>query len=67
MRDKYILKTTDNENVETKTYKSLKQIAQDLDIEYFKIREIFDINQKPRKFYHAVTQNLLNKYSIILI
>ena len=67
MRDKYILKITYSDNTETKTFKSLKQIATELDIEYFKIREIFDINQKPRKFYHAGTQNLLNKYSIELI
>ena len=59
---KYLLinKTTN----ETKPYKTLREIAKDLDIDYFQTRSIYLESTKPKKFLHPITKQLVEKYTI---
>ena len=47
-----------------KEYKSLKEIAKDIKIEYFRVREIYHYGKAPKKFLHPITKHLVDTYSI---
>jgi hypothetical protein len=63
MKNKYIL-----ENLETNNlieYKTLRDIAKDLKVEYFQIRELRLNNMKrQKKFFHNQHKLLSSKYKI---
>jgi len=63
MLSKFIL--TNKETNETKHFKSLRQISQELCIDYFHVRSIYLESFKPKKFLHPITKQLCNKYTII--
>jgi len=56
------------ENLETNEkikYKTIKQISDDLNIDYFQIRELFKHSMKPKKYLHQYLKILSQKYKII--
>jgi len=59
---KFILKNKINN--ETKEYKTLREIAKELNIDYFQVRSIYLESKKPKKFLHPITKQLVEKYSI---
>ena len=63
MNYKFILQNL--ENNETKEYKSLREISNDLNIDYFQIRELKQHCIKPKKFFHHQHKLLATKYKII--
>jgi hypothetical protein len=64
MKNKFILKNL--ENNEIKEYKSLRDISNDLNIDYFQIRELKEHCIKPKKFFHSQHKLLSSKYKIML-
>ena len=64
MKNKFILKNL--ENNEIKEYKSLRDISNDLNIDYFQIRELKEHCIKPKKFFHSQHKLLASKYKIML-
>lgn len=64
MRTKFILVNLEtNESME---YKTLREIAETLKIEYFKIRELKShSSNKPKKFMHLEQKLLSDKYKIL--
>jgi hypothetical protein len=60
---KFIL--TNKETKEIKYYKTLREISNDLNVDYFHIRSIYLESIKPKKFLHPITKILCDKYSII--
>jgi DNA-directed RNA polymerase sigma subunit (sigma70/sigma32) len=52
------------ETGETKNYHSFKEIADDLHIEYYQVREIYSHNKKPKRFLHPISQNLVSQISL---
>jgi hypothetical protein len=63
MKNKFILQNL--ENNETKEYKSLRDISNDLKIDYFQIRELKEHCCRPKKFFHTQHKILSSKYKII--
>lgn len=63
MNNKFILQNL--ENNETKEYKSLRDISNDLKIDYFQIRELKQHSIKPKKIMHNQHKILALKYKII--
>jgi len=57
------------ENLETNEkikYKTIRKISDDLNIDYFQIRELFQhCSIKPKKYLHPHTKKLSEKYKII--
>ncbi len=53
------------ETQETQEFKTLREISQYLNIEYFQIRSIYVESKKPKKFLHPITKQLIDKYKII--
>ena len=64
MKNKFILENL--ENNEIKEYKSLRDISNDLNIDYFQIRELKEHCIKPKKFFHSQHKLLASKYRIML-
>jgi len=64
MKNKFILENL--ENNEIKEYKSLRDISNDLNIDYFQIRELKEHCIKPKKFFHSQHKLLASKYKIML-
>jgi hypothetical protein len=64
MKNKFILENL--ENNEIKEYKSLRDISNDLNIDYFQIRELKEHCIKPKKFFHSQHKFLASKYRIML-
>jgi len=62
MKNKFILENL--ENNEIKEYKSLREISNDLKIDYFQIRELKEHCHKPKKFFHNQHKILASKYKI---
>ena len=62
MKNKFILENL--ENNEIKEYKSLRDISNDLNIDYFQIRELKEHCIKPKKFFHNQHRILSAKYKI---
>lgn len=55
------------ENIETnekKKYKSLREISNDLNIEYHQARGLYLQSTKPKKFLHGINKKLNNKYKL---
>jgi hypothetical protein len=50
-----------------KQYTSLKQIARDLNVDYFAIRALNQHSMKPKKYLHSRQKALSDKYQIVLI
>ncbi len=50
---------------ETKTYKTLREISKELNIDYFQVRSIYLESKQPKKFLHPITKHLVDKYSIL--
>ena len=63
MKYKFIVENL--ENNETKEYKSLRDISNDLNIDYFQIRELKQHSIKPKKFMHSQHKILATKYKIV--
>jgi len=63
MKNKFILENL--ENNEIKEFKSLRDISNDLNIDYFQIRELKEHCIKPKKFFHNQHKILSSKYKII--
>jgi len=63
MKNKFILENL--ESNEIKEYKSLRDISNDLNIDYFQIRELKEHCIKPKKFFHNQHKILSSKYKII--
>jgi len=63
MKNKFILENL--ENNEIKEYKSLRDISNDLNIDYFQIRELKEHCIRPKKFFHSQHRVLAAKYKII--
>ncbi len=59
---KFIL--TNKETQETQEFKTLREISEFLNIEYFQIRTIYAESKKPKKYLHAITKHLVDKYEI---
>jgi hypothetical protein len=64
MKNKFILENL--ENNEIKEYKSLRDISNDLNIDYFQIRELKEHCIRPKKFFHSQHKILASKYRIML-
>ena len=62
MKNKFILKNL-SEDIETE-YKTLRQIAKDLNIDYHNARAIYLESIKPKKFLHGMSKKLCEKYEI---
>ena len=64
MKNKFILENL--ENNEIKEFKSLRDISNDLNIDYFQIRELKEHCIKPKKIFHNQHRILASKYRIML-
>ena len=64
MKNKFILENL--ENNEIKEFKSLRDISNELNIDYFQIRELKEHCIKPKKFFHNQHRILASKYRIKL-
>lgn len=53
------------ETGENKEYSTLREIAKDLNIDYYQVRSIYLESRKPKKFLHPITKMLIDKYSIM--
>ena len=60
---KFQLENLDNKN--TVKYKTLKEIAKELNLEYFQTRCIFAHSMKLKKYLHPHLKSLCSKYKII--
>ena len=60
---KFILE--DKQTGETKEYKTMKEIAKDLNIDYFHARSVYIESKAPKKYLHPRVKALKEKYSII--
>jgi len=58
-------KLYDIQNEAEMEYKSLKEIAKDLNIEYFMIRSLYHHSVKPKKYLHSHQKSLSEKYKIV--
>ena len=63
MKNKFIVENL--ENNEKKEYESLRDISNDLKIDYFQIRELKQHCIKPKKFMHLQHKILALKYKIV--
>ena len=59
---KFIL--INKETQETQEFKTLREISEFLNIEYFQIRTIYQESKKPKKYLHPITKMLVDKYEI---
>jgi hypothetical protein len=65
MQNKYILSTLIDGVITTTEYKSLQQIAKDLKIEYYRVKMIYKLTNKPNnKYNQKQTQELLDMFQI---
>jgi len=64
MKNKFILENLENNDI--KEYKSLRDISNDLNIDYFQIRELKEHCVRPKKFMHNQHKILSSKYRIML-
>ena len=64
MKNKFILENLENNDI--KEYKSLRDISNDLNIDYFQIRELKEHCVRPKKFMHSQHKLLASKYKIML-
>ena len=64
--NKYILqKYENNEIVNTKEFKSFKTLSEFMKIEYYLVRQLYKLSNKPSKYLHPKLKDLFNKYKII--
>ena len=63
MKNTFILENL--ENKEIKEYKSLREISNDLNIDYFQSRELKQHSIKPKKFFHSQHKTLATRFKII--
>jgi len=52
------------ETQETSEFKTLREISNKLNIDYFQVRSIYLESKKPKKFLHPITKLLVEKYEI---
>ena len=64
MKNKFISENLENNDI--KEYKSLRDISNDLNIDYFQIRELKEHCVRPKKFMHSQHKLLASKYKIML-
>ena len=57
----------DDGTTQTKNYKSYKEIADALSLDYHKVRELHLLTTNPKKFLHSGLKTLSQKYKIISI
>ena len=62
MHYKFILE--DKSSTVKTEMKTLRQISNDLKIDYFQIRSIYLESKKPKKYLHPITKQLCDKYKI---
>lgn len=60
---KFVLEN--KETGETKEYKTMREIAKDLNIDYFHARSIYLESKTPKKYLHTRVKTLKEKYTII--
>jgi hypothetical protein len=49
---------------DSKEYKTLREISNELSIDYFQIRSVYLESKKPKKFLHPITKQIVDKYEI---
>jgi hypothetical protein len=49
---------------ETKSYKTLRAIAKDLNIDYYHLRSVYYNHKNPKKFLHPITAHYNDQYKI---
>ena len=59
---KFVLEN--KETKEKKEYKTMREIAKDLNIDYFHARSVYLESKSPKKYLHPQVKNLVEKYSI---
>jgi hypothetical protein len=59
---KFILINKETQAVQE--FKTLREISELLNIEYYQIRTIYAESKKPKKYLHPVTKLLVDKYEI---
>lgn len=59
---KFILEN--KETGETQEYRTMKEIATDLNIDYFHARSVYLESKAPKKYLHPQVKKLVEKYSI---
>jgi len=59
---KFILE--DKTTGQTKEYKTMREIAKDLNIDYFHARSIYLESKTPKKYLHTTVKTLKEKYLI---
>jgi hypothetical protein len=65
MQNKYILSTLIDGVITTTEYKSLQHITKDLKIEYYRVKMIYKLTNKPNnKYNQKQTQELLDMFQI---
>ena len=59
---KFIL--INKETQESQEFKTLREISELLNIEYYQIRTIYAESKKPKKYLHPITKQLIDRYEI---
>ncbi len=62
MLNKFILVNKDTND--SKVFKTIKEISNELNIDYFQARSIYLESKRPKKFLHNITQQLCDRYAI---
>ena len=66
--DKFkLILTKEDGTTSEKNYKSYREIANALQLEYHQIRELHLLSTHPKKFLHSTLKTLSSKYKIISI
>ena len=66
MRNKFILEIlNEDETIKSiKEFKTLREIALEIDLEYFQVRELYKDSTKPKKYYHHHTLAYVKKFRV---
>jgi len=62
-----LIVSKDDGTTQTKNYKSYKEIAEVLGLNYHQVRELHLLETRPKKFLHLALKTLSAKYKIISI
>jgi hypothetical protein len=62
MLNKFIVEDLLNGSV--KEYKNIRQISNELNIDYFHIRSVYLESTRPKKYLHPITKRLMMMYKI---
>ena len=63
---KYILqKLENNEVVKTREFKTFRTLAEFMNIDYYLVRQLYQLSIKPSKYLHPKLKNLSSLYKIL--